>query len=106
MSLPDDEPVPEAEGGAGAEGAEPGGAESAGAESAGAESAGAESADKALQEALEAMEKYKDLALRAEADKQNMERRTARDMENAHKFALERFMQNLLPVADSLEESH
>ena len=34
-----------------------------------------------------------------------MQRRTARDVENAHKFGLERFLQNLLPVVDSLEKA-
>jgi len=59
----------------------------------------------ALQKALEDTEKYRDQALRAEAEMQNMQRRTARDIENAHKFALEKFLQNLLPVADSLEKA-
>lgn len=36
---------------------------------------------------------------------QNMQRRTARDVENAHKFGIEKFLQNLLPVADSLEKA-
>ncbi len=58
-----------------------------------------------LQQALEAVEKYKDLALRAEAEMQNLQRRTARDVENAHKFALEKFLQNLLPIVDSLEKA-
>lgn len=58
-----------------------------------------------LQQALEEVEKYKDLALRAEAEMQNLQRRTARDVENAHKFALEKFLQNLLPIVDSLEKA-
>jgi len=63
------------------------------------------SAEKALEEALADVEKFKDAALRAEAEMQNMQRRTARDVENAHKFGLERFLQNLLPVVDSLEKA-
>lgn len=63
------------------------------------------SAEEALQEALADAEKFKDTALRAEAEMQNMQRRTARDVENAHKFGLERFLQNLLPVVDSLEKA-
>lgn len=59
----------------------------------------------ALRQALEDVEKYRDQALRAEAEMQNMQRRTARDIENAHKFALEKFLQNLLPVADSMEKA-
>ena len=36
---------------------------------------------------------------------ENIRRRAARDVENAHKFALERFTANLLPVLDSLEKA-
>lgn len=61
--------------------------------------------EEALAKALEDVAKFKDLAMRAEAEMQNMQRRTARDVENAHKFALERFLQNLLPVIDSLEKA-
>ena len=63
------------------------------------------SVEESLEEALAETEKYRDLALRAEAEMQNMQRRTARDIENAHKFGLERFLGNLLPVADSLEKA-
>ena len=59
----------------------------------------------ALQKALKEVEKVKDAALRAEAEMQNMQRRTARDVENAHKFALEKSLQNLLPVVDSMEKA-
>ena len=58
-----------------------------------------------LEAALEEVAKYRDAALRAEAEMQNMQRRTARDVENAHKFGIEKFLQNLLPVADSLEKA-
>ena len=61
--------------------------------------------EQALEAALEEVAKYRDAALRAEAEMQNMQRRTARDVENAHKFGLEKFLQNLLPVADSLEKA-
>ncbi len=44
-----------------------------------------------------------DLALRTKAEMENMRRRTERDLENAHKFALEKFALELLPVKDSLE---
>ncbi len=44
-------------------------------------------------------EKY----LRAAAELENVRKRTARDVENAHKFALERFAVELLAVRDSLE---
>ncbi|CAK0755658.1 Protein GrpE [Gammaproteobacteria bacterium] len=41
--------------------------------------------------------------LRARAELENVRRRAERDVENAHKFALERFAMELLPVKDSLE---
>ncbi len=41
------------------------------------------------------------LRLRAEMD--NLRKRTEREIENAHKYALERFVESLLPVADSLD---
>ncbi len=44
-------------------------------------------------------EKY----LRAAAELENVRKRAARDVENAHKFALERFASELLAVRDSLE---
>jgi len=50
----------------------------------------------------EAAEQYEQL-LRTRADMDNLRKRTARDLENAHKFALERFALELLSVRDSLE---
>ena len=44
-----------------------------------------------------------DQALRAVADVQNARRRAEQDVEKAHKFALERFANDLLPIVDSLE---
>lgn len=41
--------------------------------------------------------------LRAQAELENMRKRTARDIENAHKYALEKFVRDLLPVMDSME---
>lgn len=43
------------------------------------------------------------LALRLHADMENLRKRSARDVENARKFALEKFANELLPVCDSLE---
>jgi molecular chaperone GrpE len=45
----------------------------------------------------------KDQLLRLRADTENVRRRAERDVEAAHKFALERFAGELLPVRDSLE---
>ncbi|MDT8406430.1 MAG: nucleotide exchange factor GrpE [Methylococcales bacterium] len=42
-------------------------------------------------------------ALRLQAEMDNLRRRTQKDLENAHKFALESFVKDLLPVLDSLE---
>ena len=44
-----------------------------------------------------------DKAVRAQAEMENLRKRTARDVENAHKYGLEKFVQELLPVIDSLE---
>ncbi|HEX4937744.1 MAG TPA: nucleotide exchange factor GrpE [Candidatus Kapabacteria bacterium] len=43
--------------------------------------------------------------LRAQAEMQNVRRRAERDVENAHKFALDKFSADLLPVVDSLERA-
>ena len=58
-----------------------------------------------LEEALAEADKYRDVALRAEAEMQNVRRRAGLDVENAHRFALERFVNELLPVVDSLEKA-
>ncbi len=47
----------------------------------------------------------KDQALRATADAQNIRRRAEKDVEKAHKFALEKFSKELLPVVDGLEKT-
>ena len=44
-----------------------------------------------------------DRAIRAQAELDNVRKRTSRDIENAHKYALEKFINELLPVLDSLE---
>ena len=64
-----------------------------------------ENAKAALEAALAEAEKLRDLALRAEAEMQNVRRRAGIDVENAHRFALERFVNNLLPVVDSLDKA-
>lgn len=47
----------------------------------------------------------RDQMLRAAAEAQNVRRRSEADVEKAHKFALEKFARELLPVADSLEKA-
>ncbi len=44
--------------------------------------------------------------IRAKAELDNLRKRTQRDLENAHKFATEKFSQDLLQVWDSLELGH
>ena len=44
-----------------------------------------------------------DQLLRTKAEMDNIRRRTQKDLENAHKFALEKFITELLGVKDSLE---
>ncbi|MBR9871545.1 MAG: nucleotide exchange factor GrpE [Gammaproteobacteria bacterium] len=51
------------------------------------------------------LQEYQDQALRAQAEMQNVRRRAELDVEKAHKFALEKFVKELLPVADSLEKA-
>ena len=41
--------------------------------------------------------------LRIQAEMENLKKRTQKDIENAHKFALEKFARELLVVTDSLE---
>jgi len=59
----------------------------------------------ALETARSVAEQARDQALRAQAEAENVRRRAQRDVENAHKFALERFGNDLLPVVDSLERA-
>ncbi|MFM7397124.1 MAG: nucleotide exchange factor GrpE [Gammaproteobacteria bacterium] len=45
----------------------------------------------------------RDQALRALAELENVRKRAQRDVENAHRYALEKFAQELLPVKDGLD---
>jgi molecular chaperone GrpE len=51
------------------------------------------------------LEAAKDQALRTQAEMQNLRRRAERDVENAHKYALDKFVGELLPVVDNLERA-
>ncbi|PHQ81261.1 MAG: nucleotide exchange factor GrpE [Coxiella sp. (in: Bacteria)] len=74
----------------------------------------AEAADKgdngpsheALEQELNALEmklaEYKDTAIRAKAEADNVRRRAERDVQNAHKFGTEKLLTDLLPVVDSV----
>ena len=56
-----------------------------------------------LEQARAEHETQREQALRAAAESDNVRKRAQRDLENAHKFALDRFVNELLPVKDSLE---
>ncbi len=59
-----------------------------------------------IQEAVNAaLAEQRDSVLRAQAEVQNMRRRCEADIEKAHKFALEKFSNELLPVLDNLERA-
>lgn len=72
------------------------------------ERAGADSEAELLQqiESLQqALAAAREQELRAMAEAQNLRRRAERDIEAAHKFALEKFVAALLPVVDNLERA-
>jgi molecular chaperone GrpE len=58
-----------------------------------------------LSRAQEEMLAAQEQMIRAQADVQNVRRRAERDVENAHKYALEKFSAELLPVIDNLERA-
>lgn len=58
-----------------------------------------------LEQAVEQLAQHKDLALRSQADLQNVRRRAERDVEHAHKFGQEKLVLELLPVVDNLERA-
>ena len=70
-----------------------------------------EQAQESVEEDIEALlaesrseaEKHKDMALRIQADMENLRRRTRLDVENAHKYALDKFVNALIPAMDSME---
>ncbi len=57
----------------------------------------------ALTQAQAHIAELKEDFLRAKAETENLRRRTQEDLAKAHKFAIERFAEYLLPVVDSLE---
>jgi len=58
-----------------------------------------------LEQATNQAVEEKDRALRTVAEMENLRRRTALDVEKAHKCALEKFASELLPVLDNLERT-
>ncbi len=70
---------------------------------------GEQSPGQAPEQDVESMEsriqELQEQVLRNQAEMQNVRRRAEIDVEKAHKFALEKFVKELLPVADSLEKA-
>ncbi len=60
-------------------------------------------AEQALAETQKKAEDNWDLYMRSQAELENAKRRADKNVENAHKFALEKFSMELLAVRDSLE---
>ncbi|MBY5943042.1 nucleotide exchange factor GrpE [Halomonas sp. DP5N14-9] len=58
-----------------------------------------------VEELEQSVTEAKDQALRAAAEAQNVRRRAEAEAEKARKFALEKFIKDLLPVVDSLEKA-
>ena len=56
-----------------------------------------------LNQAKSKAEENWDLLLRTKAEMENLRRRTQKDLENAHKFGIEKFVSELIPVMDSME---
>jgi len=56
-----------------------------------------------LEEARQKADDHWSEVLRARADMENLRRRQSRDLENAHKHALDKFVSELLPIYDSME---
>jgi len=59
--------------------------------------------DHQLEEAQHKVAEYHDKMLRMQAEMDNLRKRTERDVSNAHKYAVEKFANELLQVKDSLE---
>ncbi len=65
--------------------------------------ASVEELEKQLKEARETAESHWEAVLRGRAELENLRKRSERELENAHKYGLERIITELLPVKDSLE---
>ncbi len=67
------------------------------------ESEADESVEMQLTKARETIKDYWDQMMRLRAEIDNNRKRAERDIESAHKYALKNFVENLLPVIDSME---
>jgi molecular chaperone GrpE len=64
-----------------------------------------EELEQLLAESQAALAERKDVEMRAAAETQNIRTRAAKDVEQARKFALEKFANELLPVIDNMERA-
>ena len=64
-----------------------------------------EELEKALTEANAKVVEQKDSVVRAAAETENIRRRASMDVEKARKFALEKFINELLPVLDNMDHA-
>ena len=62
-------------------------------------------ADEQIQKLVEEVAHWKDLAMRAAAEMENLKKRTQIDIEKANRYATGSFAKSLLPVADCLEQA-
>jgi molecular chaperone GrpE len=62
-----------------------------------------DSTEDQLIKAQATIKEYWDQVMRMRAEVENNRKRAERDVENAHKYALKGFVENLLPVIDSME---
>jgi molecular chaperone GrpE len=64
-----------------------------------------EALEEKLTEAEQKAHEHWDKLMRVNADMDNLRRRSERDVTQAHRYGLEKFINNLLPVVDSLEQA-
>ncbi len=72
-------------------------------ESAADSEAAEEGIEQQLEKAQVTIKDYWDQMMRLRAEIENNRKRAERDIENAHKYALKNFVENLLPIIDSME---
>jgi len=68
--------------------------------------ASAEDLSKLLEEAQQKAQEHYEQLMRAHAEIENLKRRHSQEIEKAHKYALDKFVNELLAVWDSLELGH
>jgi molecular chaperone GrpE len=56
-----------------------------------------------LEDARAKADEHWDMLMRARAEAENLKKRHEKELENAHKYAIDRFVTEILPVRDSME---